>query len=146
MLIMSFPFVIYAGEPTVSNVQANQMPGTEIVQITYNLAESENLPCWIFVFVDRDDWGSWNVPVYSLVGDVGPNIMPGNGKSIQWNAGLDYDHHYVPGCKVKVVAQSLEDGIPEDMVLVPAAPLPWAAVPSAVQRLPNMMSTLTPIG
>lgn len=115
-----FPPIILAGTPTVSDVTASQMPGTEIVQITYNLAESENLPCWIFVFVDRDNWGSWNVPVYSLVGDVGPNIMPGNGKSIQWNAGMDYDHHYVPGCKVKVVAQSLEDGVPEDMVLVPA--------------------------
>ena len=60
------------------------------------------------------------MPVYSLTGDVGPNIMPGTGKSIQWNAGLDYDHHYVPNCVVKVVAQSLENGVPQDMVLVPA--------------------------
>jgi formylglycine-generating enzyme required for sulfatase activity len=54
------------------------------------------------------------------VGDVGPGILPGNGKSIQWNAGLDYDHQYIPVTKVKVVAHSLVGGIPEDMVLVPA--------------------------
>ena len=45
----------YAGTPTVSNVTASQQPNSEIVQITYNLLESENLPCWIFVFVDRDN-------------------------------------------------------------------------------------------
>ncbi|NQS98807.1 MAG: SUMF1/EgtB/PvdO family nonheme iron enzyme [candidate division Zixibacteria bacterium] len=119
-IIFLFSLTLFAGTPTVSNVTASQLPGTEIVQITYDLEESEGLPCWIFVFVDRDDWGSWNVPVYSLIGDVGPNIMPGAGKSIQWNAGLDYDHHYVPNCVVKVVAQSLEDGVPEDMALIPA--------------------------
>ena len=118
--ILIIPFLLLAGTPTVSNVTASQIPGTEIVQITYDLAESEGLPCWIWVQVDRDNWGSWNVPVYSLTGNVGPNIIPGTGKQVEWNAGLDYDHHYVLNCVVKVVAQSLEDGVPEDMVLVPA--------------------------
>ena len=118
--ILSIPLILLAGTPTVSNVTASQMPGTEIVQITYNLAETENLPCWIFVFVDRDALGMWFVPVYSLVGDVGAGVIPGTNKSIQWNAGIDYDHHYIADCRVRVIAHSLEDGVPSDMVLIPA--------------------------
>lgn len=109
-----------AGQPTVSNLVAQQQAGTEIVQITYNLSESEGLPCWIFVQVDRDNLGTWTVPVHALSGDVGPGILPGNGRSIQWNAGLDYDHQYIPVTKIKVVAHSLVNGVPQDMVLVPA--------------------------
>ncbi|MDP2322606.1 MAG: formylglycine-generating enzyme family protein [Gammaproteobacteria bacterium] len=109
-----------AGQPTVSNLVAQQQAGTEVVQITYNLSETEGLPCWIYVMVDRDNLGSWIVPVHALVGDVGPGILPGNGKTILWNAGADYDHQYIPITKVKVVAHSLVGGIPEDMVLVPA--------------------------
>ncbi len=110
----------HAGQPTVSNLVAQQQGGTEIVQITYNLAESGGLPCWIWVQVDRDNLGSWIVPVHALTGDVGAGILPGNGKTIHWNAGLDYDHQYIPITKVKVIAHSLLDGVPQDMVLVPA--------------------------
>jgi len=118
MLVTSL--AVHAGEPTVSNVTAFQQPGTEIVEIHYDLSESEGLPCWIWVQVDRDGTDAWVVPVYSLVGDVGPNVYSGNGKYIEWNAGLDYDHHYVANCVVKVIAHSLVGGVPEDMVLVPA--------------------------
>lgn len=108
-----------AGQPTVSNVTAAQLPNSEIVQISYDLAEDEGLPCWISVQVDRDNQGSWLVPVWSLDGDVGANVLPGAGKSIQWNAGLDYDQH-MANAQVKVTAHSLVDGVPQDMVLVPA--------------------------
>ncbi|MDP2361719.1 MAG: SUMF1/EgtB/PvdO family nonheme iron enzyme [bacterium] len=109
-----------AGQPTVSNLVAQQQAGTEIVQITYSLAESEGLPCWIFVQVDRDNFGTWTVPAHALSGDVGPGILPGGGKTILWNAGLDYDRHYVNITQVKVTAHSLINGVPEGMVLVPA--------------------------
>lgn len=111
---------VQAGQPTVSNLNAQQVPGTEVVQINFDLAESEGLPCWIFVQVDRDNLDNWIVPVHALSGDAGPGILPGSNKSIQWNAGLDYDHQYIPITKVKVLAHSLVDGVPEDMVLVPA--------------------------
>jgi len=109
-----------AGQPTVSNLVAQQQAGTEIVQITYNLAETAGLPCWIYVQVDRDNFGTWTVPAHALSGDVGPGIMPGSGKTILWNAGLDYDRHLVNITKVKVTAHSLVGGVPEGMVLVPA--------------------------
>jgi len=73
----------------VSNVTAHQRPGTEIVEIQYDLSESEALPCWIWVQADRDGSNAWIVPVYSLVGDVGPNVYSGNGKYIEWNADLE---------------------------------------------------------
>ena len=112
--------VLNAGEPMVSNVAATQRAGTEIVEITYDLTETEGMPCWIWVFIDRDGLGTWIVPAHSLVGDIGPNVDPGPGKYIEWNAGIDYDHHYIPSTVVKVVAHSLVNGIPADMVLVPA--------------------------
>jgi formylglycine-generating enzyme required for sulfatase activity len=108
-----------AGQPSVTNVTAQQLPGTEIIQITYDLAEDEGLPCWISVRVDRDNMGAWLVPVWSLSGDAGPNILPGAGKTIQWNAGRDYDRH-MANAQVRVTAHSLVDGLPQDMVLVPA--------------------------
>lgn len=111
---------LYAGEPTVSNVSAIQRVGTEIVEITYDLSETEGLPCWVFVLVDRDGLDTWAIPVYSLVGDVGPDVTPSSGKYIEWDAGSDYDHAYSPGTVVKVVAHSLVNGVPEDMILVPA--------------------------
>ena len=107
-----------AGQPSVTNVSAQQLLNTEIVQITYDLAEDEGLSCWVSVQVDRDNQGAWLVPVWSLSGDVGGNVQPGAGKSIQWNAGLDYDRH-MANAQVRVTAHSLVDGAPQDMALVP---------------------------
>ncbi|MDP2361701.1 MAG: SUMF1/EgtB/PvdO family nonheme iron enzyme [bacterium] len=108
-----------AGQPSVTNVTAQQLPNSEIIQISYDLAEDEGLACWVSVQVDRDNLGSWAVPVHALTGDVGPNVQPGGGKTIQWNAALDYDHN-VANAQVRVTAHSLVDGAPQDMVLVPA--------------------------
>lgn len=120
LALIAGPGLCLAGTPTVSNLIAQQMPGTEVVQITYNLTESEGLPCWIYLQIDRDNFDTWAIPAHALSGDVGPGILPGNGKTILWNAGLDYDRHMVNLTQVRVTAHSLVDGVPEEMVLVPA--------------------------
>ena len=111
---------LYAGEPTVSNFQVEQLTGTEEVLISYELYESEGQPCWIFIRADRNHHDTWEIPLFSATGDVGPGITPGTGKQIFWNAGAEYDHHYVPDFRVRLVAHSMLDGALEDMVLVPA--------------------------
>ena len=108
-----------AGTPTVSNIQVQQLAGTEQVQISYDLAESEGLACWISISADRDNNDTWVVPMHSLSGDVGPGILPGH-HQVLWNAGADYDDHISPNTRVHIIAHSLVDGVPEHMVLVPA--------------------------
>lgn len=105
--------------PVVSNVRSAQRAGTHLVDIYYNLAATG--PCTVFVAVSDNAGVTWNVPVFTLTGAVGPGVAPGNDRLIIWNAGTDWPGRYNDQCRVRVTA---DDGTappaPTGMVYIPA--------------------------
>lgn len=76
--------------PSVSNVAATQRPGTNLVDITYDLDGDGLGLARVRLEVSANGSGSFHVPVRSVTGDVGDKTTPGTGKTIVWDAGTDW--------------------------------------------------------
>ena len=114
-----------AAAPVVSNVRASQRAGTHYVDIYYNVS-SANSPLTVYVAISADSGTTWNVPVFTLQGAVGPGVTPGNDRYIQWNAGTDWPGQFNSQCQLRITA---DDGT------APAAPSGMVYIPGG--RLPN---------
>ena len=113
--------------PFVSNVNAEQRPGTKLVDITYDVSDPDGDLLRITVTVSGDGGETFMVTVQSFTGDVGDGIAPGTGKKIVWDAGADVPNIFGTNYQVKVTANDGRaggatvigrDGAP--MVLIPA--------------------------
>ena len=107
-----------AAAPVVTNVRAAQRAGTHYIDIYYNVS-SANSPLTVYVDISADGGTTWNVPVFTLQGAVGPGVTPGNDRYIQWNAGTDWSGQFSSQCKLRITA---DDGtIPPapSMVYIP---------------------------
>jgi formylglycine-generating enzyme required for sulfatase activity len=96
--------VTFAAPPVVSNVTASQRAGTKLVDITYNVSDSDGDLQTIGVEVSGDGGLTYTIPATALSGHVGAGIAPGSGRSIVWNAGVDWNGQYVPTAKVRITA------------------------------------------
>lgn len=115
-------FESLAAPPLVSNIRVSQRPGTQLVDVLYNVSDPDgNSPLKIAFFVSADGGTNYSVPVFTYSGAVGPNVLPGNDRSIVWNAGLDWPGRFSASCRVRILA---DDGTtppaPTGMVYIPA--------------------------
>lgn len=76
--------------PSLSNLTVVQRPETRLVDLTYNLSAPGVSSLAIKLEISSDDGATWNVPAVSVTGAVGSNVVPGNGKTMVWNAGVDW--------------------------------------------------------
>jgi len=110
-----------AAPPQVTGIRAAQRPGTQIVDIFYNLADPDNDLCSVTLLVSADGGISYGVPVLNTSGAVGPNVAPGQDRQIVWNAGADWPGQFSDKARVRIIA---DDGTgspaPNGMVLIPA--------------------------
>ena len=96
-VILLSVLAIFAETPIVTNVTASQRTdGSKIVDITYDVSDAENDTLLIEVLLSDDGGATFDISPdeANLTGDVGEDIMPGNSKSITWNAGdetIDFD-------------------------------------------------------
>ncbi len=89
---------------TVFNVHAAEdPPASGKVAISYDLELSEQETATVSLQID-DGNGTWDVPVDSVSGDIGPSIPPGTGKEIIWNAGADIPCQFGSQFVARVVA------------------------------------------
>jgi hypothetical protein len=80
--------------PVVSNVAAVPRGGTsQMVDITYDLADIDGDLCTIWVAVSDDNGANWGAPCQTFTGDWGSGVLPGVGKQIAWDAGSDIAGH-----------------------------------------------------
>jgi hypothetical protein len=78
----------FAADPVVSNVRAVQRGGgSKVVDIYYDVRDTNGDRQTISVAI-TDNGAS--IPATSLSGAVGPNVAPGSGKQIVWDAGADW--------------------------------------------------------
>lgn len=78
--------------PVVSNVVGVQRAGTKLVDITYDLADSDSSVLNVTLQISSDVGATWTVPITSATGQVGPGITPGSGRAIVWDAGTDWNN------------------------------------------------------
>jgi sulfatase modifying factor 1 len=94
-------------DAVVSNLTATQRAGTKLVDITYDLEAPGFGSVAVNLEASSDGGETWTVPVASATGAVGTSVTPGTGKSIAWNAELDWPQSYSTHVRFRVMA---EDG------------------------------------
>lgn len=92
-----------AAVPEVSNVAMAQREGSRIVEITYDLSEAAAI---VTLGIETNGVAIPDSAVTRLTGDVSTVIQPGTGKTIVWNAGLDWPENLTEVAKAKVTAWS----------------------------------------
>jgi formylglycine-generating enzyme required for sulfatase activity len=111
----------HAADPLVSNVRAAQRPGTKLVDISYDVADPDSSKLTVTVAVSDNAGVTYAVPASSFSGDVGPNVTPGKGKRIVWDAGRDWPGKFSANMRFRVTADDGGVGpAPTGMVLIPA--------------------------
>ncbi len=90
--------------PVVKNVQVGQRPGTKLINITFDVSDSDNDPLNVIVRISAPGSNSFQVETINISGDVGEGIMPGTGKTIVWNSGIDCPNNYGSDFKVMIHA------------------------------------------
>jgi formylglycine-generating enzyme required for sulfatase activity len=103
----------------VSNVRASQRSGTKLVDIYYDLADSDSATLAVSVAVSTNGGASYTLPATSFSGSGwGSAVTPGSNKQITWNAGADWSGHYSANVRFRVTA---DDAVsPSGMALIPA--------------------------
>ncbi|MBU0692428.1 formylglycine-generating enzyme family protein [bacterium] len=102
--------------PVVTNVNAVQLDGTRLVQVTYDVLDADDDKMTISLQISADAGATWTVPVFTTSGDVGDSIESGSNYEIIWNAGMDYPEQSGTEYKAKVIA--CDNAPPDGMVRV----------------------------
>ena len=110
---------VLAAAPVVSNVRASQRAGSKVVDIYYDLADSDSASVRVSLQISSDGGTTWVVPAQTLVGTgFGDLVKPGNGRWIGWNAGVDWNGQASDKVRFRIIAN--DDPVPSGMALIPA--------------------------
>lgn len=98
---------------------AQRTDGTYMVDVYYDLQDTDNDLLTMTLMVSADGGTTWNVSCDLLSGDIGANISPGTNKHIIWNLGTEHPN-IIAYYHFKITA---DDGnippVPGGFVLVP---------------------------
>ena len=131
-MLIGLTLPVQAAPPEVSNVQATQRTdGSRLVDIFYDVADSDSDKLMITVMISDDDGTTYNITPQTLSGDVGV-VKPGAVKQIVWDAGKDFPGVYGTQYRAAITADD-ENGsfivnlpglvagaTPLEMILIPA--------------------------
>jgi len=84
--------------PVVSNV-AFSISGTTVTVI-YDVSDAEQATVTIIMQVSSDGGTTWDYNYGTANGDIGPNIITGNGKAITWTYAGAYNNNFI----MKIIA------------------------------------------
>ena len=92
--------------PSITGLVSAQRPGTYYVDISYNLIDPDNQGAYVLVECSSDGGSTYGVPIYSLTGDAGMLVPPGNGKHIVWNAFNDWANSFTTNARIRLTADA----------------------------------------
>jgi formylglycine-generating enzyme required for sulfatase activity len=104
-------------DPVVSNVRAEQRPGTGLVDIYYDLTGTIER-AEVTVEGSDDDGASYTLAVTALTGDVGSSVSLGTDRHIVWDALADSPQVQSTSMRIKLTAVEWVEPVP--MVEIPA--------------------------
>ena len=91
---------------SITNVNAIQRTdGSMIVDITYDLSGPEP-EYFTEVEISFDGGYSFTRIGKGVTGDIGPGIVPGNGKAMELDLGMVFPNHYSASTQIRIVANS----------------------------------------
>ena len=107
--------------PEIANLTAVQQPGTRLVEIHYDLWTNA-ATVRLALQISADGGMTWVVPVSSATGDLGDAVVPGAGKAIIWDAGVDWSEQQSGAMRFRIVADSVDSPVvaPDGFALIPA--------------------------
>lgn len=118
LALLLIPALLSAAAPVVSNVRAAQRAGTKLIDVTYDLSDSDSTSVYVSIQIYGN---SSTLPAFSLSGDVGSGVTPGFNKKITWNAGQDWNRQYTTSGSARIIADDLTTTIPNStLAYVPA--------------------------
>ena len=119
VMALAVPVPVLAADPVVSNVSASQRAGTELVDIAYDVADSDSAAITVSVQISTNNGAGYDLPATNFNGaGYGAGVTPGTGKQIVWNAGADWNRNVSTQAWFRVLAN---DGPPlSGFVLIPA--------------------------
>ena len=107
-----------AAPPEVSNIRPSQRAGTKLIDVYYDLADTEGDTCTVAITIFDN---TSPLPVYAITGDVGPGVTPGTDRHIVWNAGQDWNRRFTTQGKARIVADDAPTTAPDsNTAFVPA--------------------------
>ena len=105
VLLAGAPSAAANDPPAVTSVHSQQrLDASRIVDITYDLSDGDGDLCLITLLASDDSGATWTVPVTAVEGDVGGGIVPGTGKTIEWNPAVDLPGISGTQFKIRVIA------------------------------------------
>jgi formylglycine-generating enzyme required for sulfatase activity len=119
LLLCGANYAAAGAAPVISNVRAAQRQGTKLVDIYYDLADSDSATLAVSVVVSTNGGASYTLPATSFSGSGwGGVVTPGTGKQITWNAAADWNGRYSANVRFRVTADDAT--APAGMALIPA--------------------------
>jgi hypothetical protein len=88
-------------------VTAGQVEGTKTMEIFYDLKVSDEHPCVVTVKWSTDNGDTYPLTATSIVGDAGPGVQPGEGLSVTWDMGVDWNDKFTQEGRIKVIASRI---------------------------------------
>jgi len=108
LVVWCHPLPVRAADPEVTNVSmAQRRDGSRIVDVTYDLADVDGDTLTVTLLASNDNGATWLFPCRTMSGDVGPGVLPGNGKTIVWQFGVDNNGWTGDSFRVRVVASDV---------------------------------------
>ena len=99
----------HAADPVVSNVRVSQQAGKKLVDIKYDVSDSDSANLMVSVAISTNDGTTYNVSTPSMsdggsIKSIGVGVTPGLNRWVTWSAGADWDGMYSSKVRVKVTA------------------------------------------
>ena len=101
-LAVSSAFAVDTLGPVISNIATGQTPGSNVITFTYDLTDDSVTGNTIEMEISSDSGSTWVVPITTLSGDIGAGVTAGVGKSITWDAGVDFNNQESSTMKVRI--------------------------------------------
>jgi formylglycine-generating enzyme len=112
------PLAVYAASPEVANIRATQRAGTKLIDIYYDVTDTDNDPLTVSIQLYNN---ATALPSFSVTGAVGTGVTVGPNKHIIWNAGQDWNRNYTTQGRARIVVDDQPTNPPSSsMVFVPA--------------------------
>lgn len=103
-LICFLPTDSCLGAPIVSNVSPSQRTGTKLMDITYDVSAPGATTVIVTLEVSDDGGATFLVPVIRVSGAVGMRVTPGAGRTLTWDAGVDWPRKFSSQMRFRIKA------------------------------------------
>jgi formylglycine-generating enzyme required for sulfatase activity len=112
------PVALIAASPEVANIRATQRAGTKLIDIYYDVTDTDNDPLTVSIQLYSN---TTPLPSFSVTGAVGSGVTAGPNKHIIWNAGQDWNRNFTTNGRARIVVDDQATNSPSaSMVFVPA--------------------------